>query len=332
LHRFNTLNGRVSAAFIGEPGVSSLVALGAPHYVQWSPDSKTIAFIVSSREGLKMYATDISLDPSPRHMMDDGPLWFDWSPDSTSLIVHRGTDHFSLDADTETPTAVEIDSDQFGHRVATWTPDGGGITYLTGSLSEGYALNVSSTDGEVTRLADGLSAGATFQWSPNGAAIAVSDTEAVARVPNLGLLVFPHISIYDSSASAVLASVQAPVVSYFWSPDSTKIALVTLAADFSALQWHVLDVGTGDTWKLVDFRPSADQLTVFQYFDQYVQSHSMWSPDSESLVFSGTLTGSGRSISYGVQQQTPQVYVVSVDRQPEVYTLAEGTLAFWSPR
>jgi TolB protein len=332
LYRFNTLNGRVNTMFIGKPGATSLVANRAPHYAQWSPDNQKIAFIDSSTDGLKLYVVDAFSKSSARHLMDDGPIWFDWSQNSASLMVHRGIDHFFVDVETETQTTVGIDSDQFGHRVAVWTPNGDAITYLSGSRFNGYVLNVSSTDGEVSELVDGLPANATFQWSPDGEAIAVSDPDVVSTVPELGLLVFPDLTVYDAAGDTRLATIEAPVVSFFWSPDGTKIAFVVIAEDFSALEWHVLEVSSGDTWKLVDFRPSVDQLTVFQFFEQYVQSHEMWSPDSKSLVFAGTLTGRGRSISFTAQQEPTQVYVVKVSRQPEVYTLAEGTLAFWSPK
>ena len=96
----------------------------------------------------------------------------------------------------------------------------------------------------------------------------------------------------------------------------------------------VLDPSDGSTWPLVEFIPSLDQLVVFQFFDQYAYSHSPWSPDSRSLVFAGRIADLAVPASFGFGQQSEEPGIIVIDSEPVPYTqvIAEGILAFWSPR
>lgn len=82
------------------------------------------------------------------------------------------------------------------------------------------------------------------------------------------------------------------------------------------------------------FTPSPDQLTMFQFFDQYSYSHSLWSADSQSLVFAGRLSTEAVSASWGLERsvQGSHIIVVDVSPIPSPASIAEGSLGFWSPR
>ena len=124
-----------------------------------------------------------------------------------------------------------------------------------------------------------------------------------------------------SEEETVLA--ERPIVAFFWSPDGTKIAYVSLNDSQENLQWRVIDLDSGADRELIDFIPSSDQLTWYAFFDQYVQSHRVWSPDSQSLLFAGVLAGEDR----GTQSR---IYVLSLEERQPVLAIASGSLATWS--
>ena len=96
----------------------------------------------------------------------------------------------------------------------------------------------------------------------------------------------------------------------------------------------MLDVASGSTTNLVDFAPSPDQLTMFQFFDQYAYSHRLWSPDSRFLVFSGRLSARATSAGFTAQsaRSASKVFVVdAAGPMRTVHEVAEGVLGFWSP-
>jgi len=94
--------------------------------------------------------------------------------------------------------------------------------------------------------------------------------------------------------------------------------------------WGVVDVETAETSYLSDFRPSEEQIAVFMFFDQYVQSHNPWSSDRTWLVYAGVL---GRQ---GQQLPLPEVHESDVMVEPvagsgHAEVVAQETFATWSP-
>ena len=70
---------------------------------------------------------------------------------------------------------------------------------------------------------------------------------------------------------------------------------------------------------------------MVQFFNQYAHSHSVWSPDSQSLVIAGrTATG---AVSAASRQPADQIIVLTTDpTNPTFQVIGDGYLGFWSPR
>ena len=59
---------------------------------------------------------------------------------------------------------------------------------------------------------------------------------------------------------------------------------------------------------------------MLAFFDQYAYSNSLWSPDSQSLVFAGQVAS----------DDVDRIFVMEVDEPSTIQAIAEGSLAFWS--
>ena len=125
--------------------------------------------------------------------------------------------------------------------------------------------------------------------------------------------------------------VEGNIQAFFWSPDSLKLAYLLVARDRGVLRYMMLDMVTGERRPLVDFTPTPDQSIAYDFSDQFAISHSPWSPDSRSLVLAGNLRHDGTAVSLN-RQVAPQIYVVDAGKDPAVTSIADGFLAFWSPR
>ena len=112
--------------------------------------------------------------------------------------------------------------------------------------------------------------------------------------------------------------VREPIAAFYWSPDGSRIAYVSVDR---SMEWHVVDLASGETRSLARFIPTADFLTHLQFFDQFAPSHLVWSADSTTLVFAGV-------IKRGAE---PQVWVVDAVGDAAPRPIAEGRLAFWAP-
>ena len=97
---------------------------------------------------------------------------------------------------------------------------------------------------------------------------------------------------------------------------------------------EVLSLADRSDMPLLDFVPSRDQLTMFQFFDQYAYSHSLWSPDSRSLVFAGQLAAGAVTASATAHPGHAGSHIIVVDTQSAASAeiIAPGVLGFSSPR
>jgi TolB protein len=183
-----------------------------------------------------------------------------------------------------------------------------------------------------TVLADGFTGLVSYNWSPDGNHIAYRE----ATNTSFGPLV-----IVDAiSGDMITRSPSTGVIAFFWSPDSHQIAYLTVAASpgsFSAsgpaqtlmvaqsqqqpigIAWSIMDTTSGDVRQYGSFYPTRESLYLMQFFDQFAQSHRIWSPDSRHLIYS-EITEDGPVISV---QDTSQVGSVP-------FSIAEGIIGIWS--
>ncbi len=116
-----------------------------------------------------------------------------------------------------------------------------------------------------------------------------------------------------------------------WSPDGAKL-LLALAdeEDPFKLHWSVMNVESREITELVSFTPSNEILQFHFFFDQYSSSHTFWSPDSQSLVFTGDLHESSIPTAAG-PFEGDVIWTIDVSGTQAPTQVAEGRMAFWSP-
>ena len=341
LFAFSAVSSSLRELYVGEPGVVGLLAEGVVHYPLWSPDSTRVAFIAFTSQGLSLFLDDLTDSVGAALILDQGPLWISWSPDSQYLLVHRGADHFLVNT-LEGIRVDELGIRAVGYRVPAWKPPGAIVTLASGDGPGRYTILTAEVvaDGldvpqPITYLHEiGFPLTPAFLWSPSGDFLALAGSTRVVRYLGLPVFVYRDLAVVSESDKAQTILVQDNVMAYFWSPDGSRLAYVAPSQKAGILRWTVLNVVNGERWHLVDFIPSRDQLTIFEFFDQYAYSHSPWSPDSRSLVFAGKLVDEAVAVSatYDVARQGSHIIVVGTDPDPSTQTIAEGILGFWSPQ
>ncbi|MCI0440592.1 MAG: hypothetical protein L0177_15875 [Chloroflexi bacterium] len=321
--------------FAGEPGVVGLLAEGVVHYPLWSPDSQRVAFIAVTSRGLTLLLDDLADDSAAQFVLDNGPMWISWSPDSLRLLAHRGNEHFIVDtAEGVNVTSLELLTGNY--RVPAWNPSRGGATLASGNQFVGYTVfdaDVSGGGLVARQTFAEFSRTPVFLWSPDGRYLAAADYGPLLTYQGFTFPVYQDLRIIPQDGQSQPIVIRDNVLAYFWSPDSAKLAYVSFSPDArNVVTWRVLDTRSGAVRVLADFIPSLDQLIPYQFFDQYAYSHSPWSPDSESLVFSGRLGTEAVPASLGNQAATPNIIIADTGPSPRVRLLAEGVMGFWSPR
>ncbi len=328
----------ISLFTAGKDGSALVEAHTSPQllvFYYWSPSSDQLGFISQTpNQGLALHT--VPTGGGETRLVDAGaPYYWAWSPDGSSVMAHVGGNlsspaHLSL-LQLE-PEVVEfgLDVEPAQFKAPAFSPDGSQVLVAGRTEAGTSALVLMDALGQNQQVLTEYNGSIAFAWSPNGERVAYIVT------PDAALGTPGTLTILDPSGKKKPIEVKdQSVYAFFWSPDSKQIAYfidqpLELEAESEEAQqqqnfiWglHVLDANNGRTHSVQDTLIATEQfLQVVPYFDQYVQTLTIWSPDSKNLVVSGYR-----------QDGTPTIMVVAASGKLEPRYIADGLAAFWSPR
>lgn len=304
-----------------------------PLYLYWSPDNANVSFLSTSGAGQNRILQSVPAGESGvRTILDAGlPYYWSWAPDGQVMVIHSGShdasvqEHLAfLRPDTEI-LEYGLDIKPASFQAPAWSPDGSRIALTRSSGSENQIIVTDPAGGNPKAIGTFTSKTA-FAWSGDSTRLAWLDDSQALENGTVGPL---HIVDMESSEEIVEDK---NIAAFFWSPNGEKIAyfLILPIGDTTedgsagtgqqyAVQLHVLDVKNGESRELFTYRPTEQFLNILPYFDQYHQSATIWSPDSNNLV-----------ISFMDADNNPGIAIVAASGQLEPRLLAEGFIAFWS--
>ena len=199
-----------------------------------------------------------------------------------------------------------------------------GRIVMCGEMSETVqAIIVATIQGgaEIVGEVEGLVA---LSWRPGRGQL------AVASGLNRGSGYYDRLALLDANSTAERTLIEEPMLCFFWSPDGSKIAYITPSEEAQgSVRWAVLDLESDETAYLTDFLPSREMLTMFMFFDQYGQSHNLWSPDSSKILFAGV---PGRLEERGPlpDGRDSSIYIADVSGDAEPALVGRGAIGVWS--
>ena len=320
LFTLGALEGDLTKVYENEPDASPIIAETVPHYMYWSPDGESLAFIASTPTALTLFVHTGAVQNTT--VSNEGPLYFKWAGDSGSMLIHSRDQLLSYAVPFDKPPVELAPMDPI-YRAPDLSRDGRHAAYIS-SVEQGSSLLVGDPNGagqfrELTPV-DGYGA---LLWSPTEDVIAVADS-SVQGAPGHGRL-----RLISPDGSEPRTLVEEPLVSFFWSPNGKLIAYVAIDIQRQSLVWKVVRASGGEPWELADFVPTREMLTALSFFDQYAHSHSVWSPDSTRLVFAGQAARAPGAAN-GASPNEGSIYVINTEPGSLPREIANGTLAFWS--
>ena len=203
LYGFNATSGEVHKIHTSDPGVIGLLAGGVVHYPLWSPDSTHVSFVVITATGLSLFVDDPQDSIAPEFVLDQGPLWTAWSPDSKHILVHRGADHLLVDM-ADGMQVSELDVHAVRYRTPAWKPQGttvtiasepepGRATLLTADIL-GDGIDVPEATVRLREI--GLPLDPAFAWSPDGELLAVAGSTRILTYLGLTMFVYLDLALF----------------------------------------------------------------------------------------------------------------------------------------
>ena len=291
----------------------------APFYFSWSPQGDQLAYLsnwlVADEPSIALRLVDVtSEERSAQTLVDGQPLYFSWAPDGERLLTHIANERVELQAVDGEQTSVVISGGAF--QSPQWAPNGEALVYALADAVRQY-LVVADLAGNPLRNITDFDGRITFSMSPDGEQVAYVASERDAQITTLGALY-----VVDLATQATRAITERPVVAFAWSPDAQKLAYLTLEPlrNRIGMRWNVWDGRQRTSYSI--FSPSSTFINQYlPFFDQYAQSHRMWSPESDAFVFVGQLTD-GRT----------GVWVQNVDGAEAPRAAGQGVFASWSPQ
>ena len=229
-----------------------------------------------------------------------GPFYYSWSPDGKSMFWHVNGNTLSV-IDVATGDEIDVLPDQPGAFQAPWWSPVDGRLAFVGAGDAGNYLVVAD-DRERIELSDEGAILSALAWSPDGEWVAYAEAFGSTPFP------FDVLQVYPAGGGQSTVTIEGQLIwSYFWSPDSRYLAFVTLetaggsqagtrvggnaapASQEVVLAWNVADILSGEVRRVVEFNATRSQRSMFTFFDQFAQSHNIWSPDSKQIVYAEVL-------------------------------------------
>ena len=327
------LSSKLFIANMEEETVKAVYASNSEHpfYLYWSPDDSNLSFLSSTSMGEAMMLQSISAEGGERRVLDSGsPFYWSWAPDGKTMLIHRGVAN-SIPSNNLSFLHVDSEISEYGledspaaFQAPAWSPNGEFIL-LAETTAEGQEIILADSSGANQKSIASFEVSTAFAWSFDSKRFAYISSAQELNPGSIGSL---HVYDLASSEETVMGE---SVIGFFWSPNGRKLAYfvpfvsepdpATNDTDSTTLffQLNMLDVATGGTKELFTFRPTDQFVSIIPYFDQYHQSTTIWSPDSNNLV-----------LSYIDTDGNPGIATVAASGNLEPRPIAEGYLAFWS--
>ena len=324
----DTSNAAVTTIYENEPNTVP-IAQGAPHYTYWSPDGKHLTFLASTQSELSLLASSLEAGGDPVRLLGQSPIYFNWAGDSSGILIHWTNELLLVYPDSNGSKPIEsLGTVGLGFRAPALSRDATEMVYAAEGIG-GYSLYLADTLPKLARARAILDVGPApaFLWSPTRDEVAVADAASFTATGPI----YERLVLVTSDGASQRVAISEPFLAFFWSPDGEKLAYIAYDLETQAVSWKYIGRSGGNPVELVRFLPSADYATVISFFDQYAYSNSVWSPDSRSLVFSGTLDSSPRGRNGG-SQDIDRVYVIDVDEGSVPREIATSRFAVWSWR
>lgn len=326
----NSLNSEIYVANLEDETINKIYTSNEfPVYMNWSPNNETLGLLSSG--GQDIIFKSIYANGNDPQILDAGsPFYFSYAPDGTTIVVHKsGAEDIShqlafLKTDSDVIEFV-LDEEPASFQAPAWSPSGEHILLSTVSDDKQQIVLTDSVGENPKAIAD-VTLNSAFAWAPDSEQFAYILGERSIQNGALGPL---HVGDIFGTEEIVIDE---EVLGFFWSPDARQLAYfipfvyqpenedgTTSTQEILLVSLQVLDVKTGESHEIAVYPPSEESFSILPYIDQYHQSITIWSPDSNNLV-----------ISFIQDSGTPAIAIVPSSGVTEPRFLVEGNFAVWS--
>jgi len=323
-------NGTIVTIAVDDTSQSG-VGPGVPHFSTWSPDGERIALTTSGEFGIGTILLGSYSGEVPQGIALGAPIYINWAPDGTAILIHQaeGLHLLPVTSFGGSGTPVAIGNGSVSFNSASWSPGSESFAYVESLGGKSSVVITQKNDLENFEVVAEADVRVGLGWSPDGKYLAIARSSGAA---------FKTLSVYSPVDSTERIIYEGDIRAFWWSPDSSKLAIIEDSPEIElAHRWSILELESGEVQRLVTQVLSDEFLFIQVFFDQFVESHLMWSPDSTRIVITGALLDVDKILNSGGAADLPesfdsQVWVLDAAGVDEPASIGRGTIASWSPR
>lgn len=306
-----------------------------PVYARWSPDGRWLALLCQQEEELLLYVVDA--ESGAHRLIEHGvPLFFEWTLDATSLLIHsgRGPDQGRITRRVVAgPGADAVFPVGPGSFCAPIALPGAPPRVLFAASATGGSSHIctSDLDGERLRHVATLRGLLAMAPDPSGRRLAIGAAPGGEGSPYDGLW------LTDLEGGPLRQISTHPMMAFYWVDEGR--ALVYAAADraHGCVRWYRCVPGAADPSDCVEQElfpswPTAEQVFLLHFFEQLAGSHGPVDPSGRWLVLASWPAPDPDGLHSDGAQRRPRVLRVDLraaDPQPELLT--HGSVAVVGP-
>lgn len=327
----NKISSEIYVANVEEDTINKIYASSEfPIYMNWSPNNEQLALLSNTGQNIALKNLFVNGD-EPQTLDVGNPFYFSYAPDGSTMLVHKNGTVNTIQQISFLKTSTEVtefvlDKIPASFQAPAWSPSGEFILFST-IEDKKQKLVLTDSAGENSKVINIVDVNSSFAWASDSEQFAyILGTNSQMQNGAIGAL---HIADVFGTKEIVIDE---DVYGFFWSPDATQVAYfipllyrpenadgTTSSQEVLLLSLNVLDVKTGEHQQIAVYQPSQEFFSILPFIDQYHQSITIWSPDSNNLV-----------ISFIQESGLPAIAIVPASGVTEPRFLAEGNFAVWS--
>lgn len=298
-------------------------------YLYWSPASCTprcrqLAYLIEEEQDISLRLLDVGSEQVADVRLGTGwPFYYSWSPNGRSILAHVGREKQAdpqmrlLDFSLESLDATVIREQTGNFQAPAWSKEAAAWAAVQTEAGQ-PSLQIVANANTTTVAAVGSEATA-FGWSPDGTQLAFMEH------PTGDAPFFHPIQLYTMATGETrrLIGVGLRPTVFFWSPDGKRLAYLNWVplGNNDWAQWRVVDVATGEDRGYKMFDPTLAMRFTLDSFNQYAQSHRLWSANGRYLTYADR--------DFSGMERVWLIDTWAEDSRDPIF-VDEGSLAYWS--
>ena len=305
----------------------NLLSNNIPHYMGWSPTNNILNFTTPTNNYPSLYVYKYDIDTSEK-IIDFGPLWVNWG-ENDLLSVHRRDKRFVFEINQQHTKLIDTESVSMFYRIDPWFYQNNKIDQIVSIYQNYDVVSIFKSDIHKNNniLITDVNEYSMINISPDKNFLSILSSETYPSS------IYNNFKLVNLNSNETILNYENYPIGYFWSPDSSKILLITKPRNTNVYDINIVYTNDLSVRKLQSIKLSDEQLEMIVFSDQFSASHNLWSSDSSELIIAGSIEFDKTVDETGINGPDNNFNIIKISNlnsNPTTTILFPGLLGYWT--